>query len=388
MEKELYYEYPYVKEFDAKVLSCEKGKKYYESVLDRTAFYPEGGGQPADSGELNGLDVLDVQEKDGRILHMTKEALPVGETVHGKIDWEKRFSLTQEHSGEHIVSGLIHRHYGFNNVGYHMGDEIQIDLDGVLTWEQLIEIEHEANEIIWQNVPLHIWYPTAEELEAIDYRSKKELSGTVRLVEIPGADICACCGTHVERTGEIGLVKMMSMIHYKGGVRIMILCGRKAVRAFDEKLDSTRRICDLLSAKPGESAEAVQKFYEQDKEKDLRIGNLIRELFRLKASAYPAGEKVLIDVETGFSPMEIRKFCDYLMKEGKADVVCVLGKNEEKKDAFGYCIGSHKKDVRAEAKLLNQKLNGRGGGSPEMIQGSFSAPEEQIRQVLSEAFGG
>jgi alanyl-tRNA synthetase len=389
MEKQLYYDYPYVKEFDARVLSSEKRGKFYETVLDRTAFYPEGGGQPADGGILDGKTVLDVQERDGRIFHRTAEPLTAGSLVHGAIDWEKRFSLTQEHSGEHIVSGLIHRAYGYNNVGYHMGEEIQLDLDGVLTWEQLLEIEHQANEIIWKNVPLHIWYPSPEELRSIDYRSKKELTGTVRLVEIPGADVCACCGTHVERTGEIGLVKFMSMIHYKGGVRIMMLCGRKAVRAFDEKLDSTREICTLLSAKPGESAEAVRRLWEEGKEKDLAIGELTRELFRLKAMAIPGGQKVLVDTESGFSAVEIRKFCDYLMQEKKAEVVCILRKNGEGKNAsLGYCIGSLSRNLRDAAGELNRELHGRGGGSPQMIQGSFSADEDKVREVLSARFAG
>ncbi len=200
----LYNEDAYIREFDAEVISCTEAGTGYEVLLDRSAFFPEGGGQPADTGTLGNARVLDVQERRGEVVHMTDRALLPGSTVHGAIDWDRRFERMQEHSGEHIVSGLIHRKYGYDNVGFHMGEEIRLDLSGVLTWDELMDIEREANEIVFLDVPLHIWIPGEEELSRTDYRSKKELSGDVRLVEIPGADICACCGTHVKRTGEIG----------------------------------------------------------------------------------------------------------------------------------------------------------------------------------------
>ncbi len=388
MEK-LYYQYPYVKEFDAVVLSCEKGRQYYETELDRTAFYPEGGGQPADGGTLSGIPVLDVRERDGRILHMTKQPFTPGEQVHGTIDWEKRFSLTQEHSGEHIVSGLIYRKYGYHNVGYHMGEEIRLDLDGVLTWEELMEIEKAANEIVYSNVPLRIWYPDAEELARMDYRSKKELTGEVRLVEIPGADICACCGTHVEYTGEIGAVKFLSMIHYKGGVRIMMHAGARAMEDYRKKTDANREICELLSAKPYEAARAVRRLLEEEKQKDIRISALTRELFRLKAEALPDHAALLIDFTEGLSPLELRKYCDFLMKQEKG-VICAVfsGTGEEEREAYSFCIGSSTLDLRAACKELCARLSGRGGGSAQMVQGTFFAGEAEIRNASGSVLYG
>ena len=150
--KKLYYESPYKKEFEATVLSCVKGKKGYEAVLDETAFYPEGGGQPADTGAIDGVRVYDVHEKDGVVIHYAEGELPVGKKVKGVIDWERRFCLMQEHSGEHLVSGLIHSAFGYDNVGFHMGaEEVTIDLNGILEWKDLMEIEEKANEIIWEN---------------------------------------------------------------------------------------------------------------------------------------------------------------------------------------------------------------------------------------------
>ena len=193
--KKLYYESPYKKEFEATVLSCVKGKKGYEAVLDETAFYPEGGGQPADTGVIDGVRVYDVHERDGVVVHYTEGELPEGKKVKGVIDWERRFCLMQEHSGEHLVSGLIHSVFGYDNVGFHMGaEEVTIDLNGTLEWKDLMEIEEKANEIIWENREIYAGFPPKEELCAMEYRSKKELTGDVRIVRIPGGDVCACCG--------------------------------------------------------------------------------------------------------------------------------------------------------------------------------------------------
>ena len=261
----LYYDSAYIKEFEAQVLSCQEGKKGWETTLSATAFYPEGGGQPADTGLLGNVRVTDVHEKDGQVIHYTDGPLPVGEMVRGVIDWDRRFQHMQEHSGEHLVSGLIHQRFGYDNVGFHMGTaEVTIDFNGPLEWADLMAIEEKANGMIWENLEISAVYPEKDELDAMEYRSKKELTGAVRIVSIPGGDICACCGTHVERTGEIGLVKFLSMIHYKGGVRISLLCGKRAVEDYERKRDQVQRISVLLSARPGEIARAVEKLKDED----------------------------------------------------------------------------------------------------------------------------
>ena len=216
---ELFYQDAYLKEFDAKVIRCTACKNGFDVVLEDTAFYPEGGGQPFDTGTLDGIEVFNVQRDQHDVIHhYVKEALDEGKVVHGVIDWNRRFDFMQNHSGEHIISGLIHKHFGYENVGFHMGEVIQIDISGPLNWEQLMMIEREANDIIYQNIPVQITYPNNDELENIPYRSKKELQGKVRIVTIENADICACCGTHVRNTGEIGLIKILSFMKHKDGI--------------------------------------------------------------------------------------------------------------------------------------------------------------------------
>lgn len=223
----LYYQDSHLREFDAQVLACAPGKHGFDVVLDRTAFYPEGGGQPGDTGTLGGVPVTDTHERDGEIVHYCEQPLTPGAHVRGVLNWQRRFDLMQQHSGEHLVSGIIHRRFGYDNVGFHMGAEmITIDLSGLLTPEQLREVEREANEAVCRNLPVEITYPDAETLRTIPYRSKKELTGEVRIVTFPGVDICACCGTHVKATGEIGLIKIFTCEKFHEGVRLEMLCGR------------------------------------------------------------------------------------------------------------------------------------------------------------------
>ena len=260
MMKKLYYETPYVKTFMCTVISCVQGKQGYETILSQTGFYPEGGGQPSDTGTLGGIRVLDVQEKNGQIIHFLEQPIEIGSIAEGMIDWDRRFDYMQQHTGEHILSGLIHERFGYNNVGFHMGaEEVTIDFDGPVAMEEAEELELLANQVVFDNRPVKVLYPNEEELKTIPYRSKKELTGQVRIVEIPGADICACCGTHVERTGEVGLIKVTGIMNYKGGVRMTMVCGRQALVNFRDKQRQVLKISNLLSAKVKEVAQAVEK---------------------------------------------------------------------------------------------------------------------------------
>ena len=230
--EKLFYNDSHLSKFTAMVLECEPYEKKegcYAVELDRTAFFPEGGGQYADTGKLKDAKVSDVREKNGRILHITDQPFEAGEIVEGEIDWETRFMKMQQHTGEHIVSGIVHARYGFNNVGFHLGTEdCTMDFDGEISKEALQEIELEANRAVWKNLTIEVSYPSKEELEELDYRSKIEIEGQVRIVSVPGYDICACCAPHVERTGEIGMIKLVNMQRYKGGVRVTMLCGSRA----------------------------------------------------------------------------------------------------------------------------------------------------------------
>lgn len=386
MEK-LYYERPYVKTFEAKVLDCRPGKDgLYEVLLDRTAFYPEGGGQPADMGKLGEAAVLDVREKADGIVHITDRQVLTGCTVMGIIDWERRFSHMQNHSGEHLLSGIVHKHYGFDNVGFHMGkDEVTVDFNGILTWDQIEAVETEVNELIWGNVPIEESYPSKEELSVLDYRSKKELSGQVRIIEIPGGDVCACCGTHVITTGEIGIVKVTGLMNYKGGVRISMLCGMMALQDYRKKQKSVSGISVLLSAKPDEILGAVEKLKEEGLKKETRINQLSKELLEKKVMEYPVSDKPLLIFENGLAPADLRQFCTMLYEESKGSTVLVCSGEG---DTYQYAIGSSTGDMRLLSKIINGKLNGRGGGSLKMAQGTFHASMADIREIFQEEIEG
>ena len=383
----LYYQTPYVKEFDAIVTACRPAKHGFEVELSQTGFYPEGGGQPSDTGRIGEVHVTHVEEKHGVVVHETDAPLEVGSTVHAAIDWEQRFSNMQQHTGEHIISGLIHAAYGYDNVGFHMGhDEVTVDLNGPLNWEQLKKIEQKANAVVWANLPVQVTYPGEEELKTIDYRSKKELTGQVRIVEIPGADICACCGTHVDYTGEIGVIKVLSLMNYKGGVRISMLCGRRALMDYRERLKDEIRISNLLSAKLALVPDAVEKMKNESQEKDLALGRLWQQLLEKKAESYPESTEVLAVFEEGLLPVQLRQLATMLYEKGKGKIVGVFSGNEDEQ-VYQYALGSSQADMRKLSKAMNGALNGRGGGSNLMAQGTFKAAESAIRETLMQEAG-
>ena len=379
----LYYDSAYIKEFEAQVLSCQEGEKGWEITLSATAFYPEGGGQPADTGLLGNVRVTDVHEKDGQVVHYTDGPLPVGEMVRGVIDWDRRFQHMQEHSGEHLVSGLIHQRFGYDNVGFHMGtDEVTIDFNGTLEWADLMAIEEKANGMIWENLEISAVYPEKDELDAMEYRSKKELTGAVRIVSIPGGDVCACCGTHVERTGEIGLVKFLSMIHYKGGVRISLLCGKRAVEDYERKRDQVQRISVLLSARPGEIARAVEKLKDEDAKLQEKLVAAYDKLLASEVRGIKEGDGDIFILEPDFEAIQLRHLVNRLLEEKKGRTVLALGGATE--GSFLYVLGSRDGDMRQLSRELNGLLNGRGGGSAQMAQGTFFATKDQLQAILKE----
>ena len=379
----LYYDSAYIKEFEAQVLSCQEGKKGWEITLSATAFYPEGGGQPADTGLLGNVRVTDVHEKDGQVVHYTDGPLPVGEMVRGVIDWDRRFQHMQEHSGEHLVSGLIHQRFGYDNVGFHMGtDEVTIDFNGVLEWGDLMAIEEKANGMIWENLEISAVYPEKDELVAMEYRSKKELTGAVRIVSIPGGDVCACCGTHVERTGEIGLVKFLSMIHYKGGVRISLLCGKRAVEDYERKRDQVQKISVLLSARPGEISRAVEKLKDEEAKLQEKLVAAYDKLIASEVRDIKEGDGDIFILEPDFEAIQLRHLVNRLLEEKKGKTVLALGGAAE--GSFLYVLGSRDGDMRRLSRELNGLLNGRGGGSAQMAQGTFFATKDQLQAILKE----
>ena len=367
---ELFYRDEYAREFDAEVISCQKGKKGYEVVLSDTAFYPEGGGQPADRGTLGQVNVLDVKRRNGEILHITDAPLEPGMTVHGVLDWERRFDHMQQHSGEHILSGVVHAQFGYDNVGFHMNDEVvTVDFNGPITWEEAMELEDKVNAYIWTDAESRELYPSEEELKAMDYRSKIELKGKVRLVEYPGADLCACCGTHVAHTGEIGLMKILSVSRHKDGVRMEMLFGGRAMKDYDRKhLLNTEFSC-RLSAKPYETGEALQRVLDEMNAMKFRKQAMNERYYAMRATSIPVGEPVIFFNEPGMSMVEIRKFCDYLISKGKVKTAMIISPKD--KESVNYVMGSADLNMRDVGKLLNEELHGRGGGRPEWYRVVF-----------------
>ena len=383
MTEKLFYKDAYQKTFEATVIECREGKKGYEIILDQTAFYPEGGGQPGDIGYLQTgdqkVEVTDTHEKDGEILHFCGQPLEKGRKVTGSIDWERRFDLMQNHSGEHIVSGLVHHKFGYNNVGFHMGkDTVTIDFDGEFSVEDMCRFEQEANARIWANEQVDITSYTEEEAETVEYRSKKELHGVVRVVTFPNADVCACCGTHVRYTGEIGLIKLISLQKWKGGVRMEMLSGRKAMEYVANVCRQNQQISVALSAKPLETAEAVEHLKKLQMDQQFHAGALEQKLFQYMAKQYEGSGSVLL-FEDGLAADSVRKLTAEIMETCEGRCIVCSGDDE---NGYKYAMGEKDGDLRTLVKEFNSTLNGRGGGKPFFVQGSVAATRKEIEEFL------
>ena len=373
--QKLYYEDCHLAEFTARVVSCEKTEKGYPVILDRTAFYPEGGGQPCDLGTINGIPVLDVQEQGEGVVHFCAEALEVGQTVTGTVDYVRRFDLMQQHSGEHMVSGLIHKKYGWHNVGFHLGaDVITIDFDGIIPAEDLPGIEAAANEAIWKTTPLHIWYPSEEELPTVPYRSKRALPWPVRVVEFPGVDICACCGVHVATTGEIGLVKLLSCVKFHQGVRIEMACGGRALALLSAVYEENRQVSQAFSAKILETGGAARRMNEALAAEKFKVTGLQRKLFDFVAKSY-VNQMNVLHFEEGLDSAGVRDLADKIAGACSGMAAVFSGTDET---GYHFCLAAREGDLRPLGKELTQALGGRGGGKPGFIQGSVKANQAAI----------
>ena len=371
----LYYENAYTQDFTAVVQSCEAVKNGFAVTLDRTAFYPEGGGQPADHGTLGEARVLDVHEKDGVVTHLCDRALSVGAEVGGRIDWARRFDHMQQHSGEHIISGLLCSTFHCDNVGFHMGaDVVTIDYNAPITWEQALEVERRANAYIWADHPIRIWYPSAEELAALPYRSKKELTGAVRITEFPGADRCACCGTHVSSSGQVGLLKLLSCQKFRDGVRLELLCGQRALDCLAAGWEQARQIGQTLSVKPQSAFAAVSRLQEELLSLKEKAARLEEADFAHTAAQYRGAGSVLHIAE----PLDgdgARRLCDAIAKAAGGRCAVFAGQDGD----YRYAVIESGGDLRQFIKDMNTALHGRGGGRDGFAQGSAACTAEEVR---------
>ncbi len=378
--KKLYYDNPFLRRFAAVVTSCGEAKGGWAVTLDQTAFYPEGGGQPYDTGTLGGARVLEVREKDGAIVHLCDAPLAAGASVEGEIDWARRFDHMQQHSGEHICSGLICARFHCDNVGFHMGtDVVTIDFNADIPWDALMEIEAAANRYIYEDHPIDIRLCRGAALDAIDYRSKKPLAGDVRIVSFPGADCCACCGTHVASSGQVGLVKFLSVQRFREGVRIELLCGARAHRYLSQCWAQDVRIAQALSVKPNASFAGVERVLSELSALKLRCARLEEAAFARTAAQYAGTGDVLL-FEDEMSGDSLRRLCDAVMHACGGRCAVFAGAD----GAYKYAVGCPGGDLRGLAKKLNAELNGRGGGKPDFVQGSVCADRAAIERFFAE----
>ena len=379
--RKLYYEDSHRTTFTATVLSCEQTQKGCEVVLDATAFYPEGGGQAADTGTLNGIAVLDTREREETVVHLCEAPLDAGTLEEGKIHWKERFHRMQQHSGEHIVSGIINRRYGYHNVGFHMGsDVITIDFDGVIPAEDLPALEAEANSAVWQNLPVKCWYPSREELPNVFYRTKRALPWPVRIVEIPGFDSCACCGTHVKATGEIGLIKLFTVMGFRGGTRMEMACGSSALKLLNEAYEQNRQVSQAFSAKIQETGEAARRMNEVEAQLKYQILGLQKRIFNTIAAGF-ADKGNVIHFEEGLDNTAVRDLADAIAEVSGGTAAVFSGSEES---GYAFCLVTRNGDLRQLGKDMTKALNGRGGGKPSFQQGRVQAPKAEIEDFFAQ----
>ena len=375
----LYENDSYIKEFTATVISCEEKDGAFLVILDKTAFFPEGGGQDADKGVINSADVLDVQIKNDIIYHKVNKAFNENEEVNCSIDWETRFSRMQNHTGEHIVSGVIHRNFGYNNVGFHMNDSlVTFDVDGPLTDDDIKLVEKKANQAIYANNSINAIYPTPEELDNYDYRSKLDITEGVRLIEIENTDLCACCAPHVAKTGEVGIIKIISYIPYKKGTRIEMLCGALALEDYQNLHTTNKAIMNMLSTKRFETPDSVERIQTELSNAKAENKKLLGELATLKMEKHIFDNKVCVFID-GASYDELRNCSNTLIEEHE---YCYLFANTDESN-YIYVVSSKEQNVRELVQNLNKAFNGKGGGRDTYAQGKVTATKDEILKYLA-----
>ncbi len=377
--KRLYFNDGYLKEFSAVVLSCEEIDKGYAVVLDKTAFFPEGGGQKPDTGLIGDAVVSDVQEVDGGICHYVNKPLEAGAEYNCAINWEQRFSRMQNHTGEHIVSGVVHGIYGYDNVGFHMEEDyVTVDFSGELTREQLDDIEEKANAAVYENSDVTCWYPSSEEIDSLNYRSKLDLKENVRLVKIGEVDLCACCAPHVNKTGEVGTIKILDFMRHRGGVRIVMRCGFTALKDYREKYTSVYNVSGLLSAKQPEIATAVERLKNENDSLKREFADFKQRIAEDDKDKLSFCGDVSYFISSFYDADMMRSLANHGMTVSRLSII--LSGDDER--GYSYIVGSETEDLRSFAKAFNTALNGRGGGRDTMIQGKLSAKKEQITDFI------
>lgn len=401
MYEKLYDFDAYIKEFTSNVISAEikiwENTEVYEVVLEKTCFFPEQGGQTCDTGKFHDpdndaeYDVVYVYIKEDIVYHLVKpsgskassclDAKEFPKIIHGIIDWNERFDKMQNHSGEHLVSGTVHRFFGLDNVGFSLTDgNCTLDFNGVFKEEDIDFIEKTVNRAVFENIEVKVFFPSKDELEKIDYRSKKELSGKVRIVEYPGYDICACCAPHVKHTGEIGLIKIVSAEHFKGGTRMTIRCGYRALFDYGKKMGVLRNISRILSVPMDDADKGVERINSDLKNARFDLNGKSAELLRYRAQEHINDEMPMFFTEA--VDINLLRTTVIEMTSQNTGICCAFSGNDE--EGYRYIIASEYNDCSGLLNVLRKEFGAKGGGNPKMIQGSINGTMEAIRKVVSE----
>ena len=379
--EKLYYNDAYLSEFDSVVVSCEESNGAYIVVLNSTALFPEEGGQYADSGTIDGIQVIDAKERDGVIFHKLSAPIEAGKTVHGEINFTERYEKMQCHTGEHIVSGIVRQRLGLNNVGFHLGhDDVTIDYDGIIDDETLLEIELEANTAIYKNIEINCEFPSDEVLANLDYRSKLELTENIRIVTIDGYDICACCAPHVKRPGEVGIIKFLDKIAYKGGVRIHLQCGKRALDDYGARYFATKAVSNLLSVKQTDVTRGVERILTECEALKIQLSTMKRSILKDKIAALEKTDTDIVVFEEVLDMGYMRDFINQAVNFTSGIAAAFIKKDDV---SYTYIIGSKSIDLKELSAKMKAELGARGGGSSEMINGTVSKTKEDILEFIN-----
>ena len=395
MTQRIYYTDAYCRSFDAVVIRALDHGGRPAAVLDRSAFYPTSGGQPFDVGVLGGATVVDVVDAGGEVVHVLSAPLAAGAVVHGEIDWVRRFDHMQQHTGQHVLSAALIRACAAPTVSFHLGSETStIDLAVTLETADVERAVDEANQVVWDDREVSVRFASADEAKALPLRKESAREGELRLVEVPGFDLSACGGTHVARTGVIGLIAVTGVEKFKGGVRVTFVCGGRALRSLRQLRGAVAGAVRLLSVLPHELPAAVDKLQAESKGLRKTIAGLqaalaVHEADRLLAAVAPdaAGRRLIAEVYEGWDASGLKTIASSLVARDPVAVVLVAAGPQPL--VVVACAPSLELDASAVLRRITERFGGRGGGRPDLAQaGGLTGNAVEIAAFARDALGG
>ena len=386
----LFEEDPYMRTFEAQVTMVKDFDGRQGVILDRTGFYPTSGGQPHDTGKLEGISVVDVVEEGEIIVHVLDGSIQTEETVRGEIDWERRFGHMQQHTGQHVLSQAFVQAAEAETIGFHLGEERStLDLSRAdISAEVIDQTEQIANRIVFEDREVLIRHVPFDQRHTVPLRKPPKEEDDLRVVEIQGFDFSGCCGTHVKRTGEVGMTKVVRWERYKGGTRVTFLCGERALKDYQKKTDVLRDVCQTMTAGEYDVPAMVLRWKEEKKAAARRIKFLLEETLKFEAqqireeSESTGPVKLVARVFENRDPGEVQSLVGQLVR--LEDIVVLIGLRDERAHLYFGRSSSVEVDVRPWMEEACRIVQGRGGGSPSMARGSGAAPSK-IEEAIQKA---